>query len=95
MEEMNNSSLTASIMSSTSPAAVAAPSSAVDCERWVYEPAGYEYTVLIGPAFFLFFTATGIPLGILADVYSRKVGELAMGAGITPGRYPPAGEGGG
>ncbi|XP_043236262.1 MFS-type efflux pump MSMEG_3705-like [Amphibalanus amphitrite] len=67
MEEMNNITLLSSTRSNSN-----SSSSGADCERWEYRPAGYQYTVLIGPAFFLFFTATGIPLGILADVYSRK-----------------------
>ena len=70
MEEMSNSSLL-SLAPLSAPSG--APSAGGDCERYRYEPAGYQYTVLIGPAFFLFFTATGIPLGILADFYSRKV----------------------
>ena len=68
---MNN--ITHSPLLPASGGAAGGAGGAAACDRWVYEPAGYQYTVLIGPAFFLFFTATGIPLGILADVYSRKV----------------------
>ena len=41
--------------------------------KWDYTGTGTQYDLLAGPIFVLVFTIAGVPLGIAADLYNRKV----------------------
>ena len=41
--------------------------------KWDYTGTGTQYDVLAGPIFVLVYTIAGVPLGIAADLYNRKV----------------------
>ncbi|XP_043196131.1 MFS-type efflux pump MSMEG_3705-like [Amphibalanus amphitrite] len=41
--------------------------------KWDYTGTGTEYDLLAGPIFVLVFTIAGVPLGIAADLYNRKL----------------------
>lgn len=41
--------------------------------KWDYTGTGTEYNVLAGPIFILIYTFAGIPVGVAADLYNRKV----------------------
>ena len=41
--------------------------------KWDYTGTGTEYNLLAGPIFILIYTFAGIPIGLAADLYNRKV----------------------
>ena len=44
--------------------------------KWDYTGTGTEYNLLAGPIFILIYTFAGIPIGLAADLYNRKVGLI-------------------
>ena len=42
------------------------------CE-WDYTGQGFAYQILAGPVFIVVFTFAGIPIGLAADTYNRKI----------------------